>query len=108
MEKYNTTHTVTHTYTHLLTATQFLSVSSRWTPGHSRNKFLGDSRFRGVCIEFGSRPIFLLYLSISIALLTVFQMRSRLQQLTLSRSLHAEGLQATVSEGLAQGSWHGV
>ena len=32
-----------------------------------------------------------------------FQKRSRPQQLTLFRSLHAEALQATVSEGLAQG-----
>ena len=46
-----------------------------------------------------------LYLSISIALLTAwaFQKRSRPQQLTLCRSLHAEALQITVSEGLAQG-----
>src|SRR6218665_1489660 len=46
-----------------------------------------------------------LYLSISIALLAAcaFQKRSRPQQLTLFRSLHAEALQATVSEGLAQG-----
>ena len=44
------------------------------------------------------------YLSISIPLLTAraFQKRSRPQQLTLCRSLHAEALQATVSEGLAQ------
>ena len=48
-----------------------------------------------------------LYLSISIALLTawVFQKRSRPQQLTLCRSLHAEALQATASEGLAQGPY---
>ena len=48
-----------------------------------------------------------LYLSISIALLTAwaFQKRSRPQQLTLSQSLHAEALQATVSEGLAQGPY---
>src|SRR6218665_3546030 len=47
----------------------------------------------------------LLYLSISIELLTarVFQKRSRPQQLILCRSLHAEALQATASEGLAQG-----
>jgi len=32
----------------------------------------------------------------------------RPQQLTLCRSLHAEALQATVSEGLAQGPWRGV
>ena len=31
-----------------------------------------------------------------------FQKRSRPQQLTLCRSLHAEALQTTVSEGLAQ------
>jgi len=49
----------------------------------------------------------ILYLSISIALLAAcaFQKRSRPQQLTLSRSLHAEALQATVSEGLAQGPY---
>src|SRR6218665_3882905 len=29
------------------------------------------------------------------------------QQLTLCRSLHAEALQATASEGLAQGPWRG-
>src|SRR6218665_3830207 len=47
-----------------------------------------------------------LYLSISIALLTAcaVQKLSRPQQLTLCRSLHAEALQATVSKGLAQGS----
>src|SRR6218665_47137 len=45
-----------------------------------------------------------LYLSISIALLTAraFQKRSRSQQLTLCWSLHAEALQATVNERLAQ------
>ena len=49
----------------------------------------------------------LLYLSISIELLTarVFQKRSRPQQLILCRSLHAEALQATASEGLAQGPY---
>src|SRR6218665_3606872 len=36
---------------------------------------------------------------------TTTQRRSRPQQLTLCLSLHAEALQATVSEGLAQGSW---
>src|SRR6218665_375308 len=48
-----------------------------------------------------------LYLSISIALLTAcaFQKRSRPQQLTLYRSLHAEALQATASGGLAQGPY---
>src|SRR6218665_993689 len=48
-----------------------------------------------------------LYSSISIALLTarVFQDRSQPQQLTLCRSLHAEALEATVSEGLAQGPY---
>jgi len=48
-----------------------------------------------------------LYLSIYIALLTVwaFHKRSQPQQLTLCRSLHAETLQATASEGLAQGSY---
>ena len=51
--------------------------------------------------------VFVLYLSISIALLTAwaFQKRSRPQQLTLCRSLHAETLQATPSEGLAQGPY---
>src|SRR6218665_505191 len=46
-----------------------------------------------------------LYLSISTAHLTAraFQKRSRPQQLTLCRSLHAEALQATASEGIAQG-----
>ena len=49
----------------------------------------------------------ILYLSISIALLTALalQKRSRPQQLTLCRSLHAEMLQATVSEGLAKSSY---
>src|SRR6218665_3879652 len=48
-----------------------------------------------------------LYSSISIALLTarVFQKRSQPQQLTLCRSLHAEALEATASEGLAQGPY---
>jgi len=48
-----------------------------------------------------------LYLSISMALLTAwaFQKRSRPQQLTLCRSLHTEALQATASEGLAQGPY---
>ena len=48
-----------------------------------------------------------LYLSISIALLTAgaFQKRSRPQLLTLCRSLHAEAKQATASEGLAQGPY---
>src|SRR6218665_1340336 len=46
---------------------------------------------------------------ISIAPLEVhyFQRRSKPQQLTLCRSLHAEALQAPVSEGLAQGPWRG-
>ena len=46
-----------------------------------------------------------LFLSISIALLTAwaFQKCSRPQLLTLCRSLRAEALQATASEGLAQG-----
>ena len=55
-----------------------------------------------------------LYLSISIALLTVGTSHSTVlsealqpQQLTLCRSLHAEALQATVSEGLAQRSLRG-
>jgi len=45
-----------------------------------------------------------LYLSISIALLTAwaFQKRSRPQQLILCRGLHAKALQTTASEGLAQ------
>ena len=34
-----------------------------------------------------------------------FQKRSRPQQLTLCRSLHAEALQATESDGLAQGPY---
>src|SRR6218665_2699508 len=55
-----------------------------------------------------------LYLSISIALLPIraFQKRSRPQQLILCRRLHAEvtgnckkKLQATVTEGLAQGPY---
>jgi len=51
-----------------------------------------------------------LYLSISIALLTAgaFQKRSRPQQLTLCRSQHDEALQATASEGLAQGPYVAV
>src|SRR6218665_583314 len=46
-----------------------------------------------------------LYLSISTVLLTAraFQKRSRPHQLTLCRSLHAEALQATTNERLAQG-----
>src|SRR6218665_624696 len=35
------------------------------------------------------------------------QRRCQPQQLTLCRSLHAEALQATVSEGLAHGPWRG-
>ena len=48
-----------------------------------------------------------LYLSIFIALLTAwaFQKRSRPQQLTLCRSLHAEALQAIAGKGLAQGPY---
>src|SRR6218665_1071213 len=48
-----------------------------------------------------------LYLYISIALLTAraFQERSRPQQLTLCRSLHAEALQAVAGKGLAQGPY---
>src|SRR6218665_2054364 len=48
-----------------------------------------------------------LYLSISIALLTAraFQKRSRPQQLTLCRSLHAEALQVIAGKGLAQGPY---
>ena len=48
-----------------------------------------------------------IYKSISISLLAAcaFQKRSRPQQLTLSRSLHAKAIQATVSEGLAQGPY---
>ena len=48
-----------------------------------------------------------LYLSISVALLTAwaFQKCSRPQQMTQCRSLHAEELQATVSEGLPQGPY---
>ena len=58
-------------------------------------------------IDLLKLSIIVLYLSISIALLAAcaFQKRSRPQQLTLYRSLHAEALQATVSEGLAQGPY---
>ena len=54
------------------------------------------------CIVF-----ILFYFSMSIALLTAssFHKRSRPQQLALCRSLHAEALQATASEGLAQGPY---
>src|SRR6218665_2681305 len=38
---------------------------------------------------------------------TTTQRPPGLQQLTLCRSLHAGALQATVSEGLAQGPWRG-
>src|SRR6218665_1348403 len=38
---------------------------------------------------------------------TTTQSCSRPQQLTLCRSLHAEALEANVSEGLAQGHWRG-
>jgi len=46
-----------------------------------------------------------MYLSISTALLTAwaFQKRYQPQELTLCRSLYAEALQATASEGLAKG-----
>src|SRR6218665_1517097 len=52
-------------------------------------------------------PCIVLYLSISITLLTTssFQNRSRPQQLTLCRSLHAEALQAIAGKGLAQGPY---
>ena len=43
-----------------------------------------------------------MYLSISIALLTAWAFQ---KQLTLCRSLHVEALEATVSEGLAQGPY---
>ena len=61
-------------------------------------------------VERIRKAAIVLYLSISIALLTAwaFQKRSRSQQLTLCRSLHAEALQATVSEGLAQGPYVAV
>ena len=50
---------------------------------------------------------FVLYLSVSITLLTAwaFQKRSRPQQLTLCWRLHAKAQQATVSEGLVQGPY---
>ena len=48
-----------------------------------------------------------LYLSISKAFLMAwaFQKRSRPQQLTLCRGLHAEAPQVTTSKGLAQGPY---
>ena len=49
----------------------------------------------GIFVLYG----IVLYLSTSIALLTAWAFQ---KQLTLCRSLHAEALQATVSEGLAQ------
>ena len=54
-----------------------------------------------------SRYRILYCIAIYAALLTVraFQKGSRPQQLTLCRSLHAEELQATVSDGLAQGPY---
>src|SRR6218665_1954506 len=61
--------------------------------------------------EFWPIPILItiiaLYLSNSIVLLTAltFQKRSRLQQSTLCRSLHAEAIEATLSEGLARGPY---
>ena len=60
--------------------------------------------YKFICIFYCIVLYILLFLSISIALLTAwaFQKRSRPQQLTLYRSLHAKALQATVSEGLAQ------
>ena len=61
-------------------------------------------------VDLGIRVLlhFLLFLYISIALLTpiAFEKLSRPQQLTLSLvSLHAIALQATVTEGLAQGPY---
>src|SRR6218665_74664 len=59
-----------------------------------------------VCI-YACAYCIVLNLSISIALLTAraFQKHSSPQQLTLCRSLHAEALQVTVSQGLAQGPY---
>ena len=53
------------------------------------------------------RNCIVLYLSISIALLTAwaFQKCSRPQQLTLFRSLHAEALQAIAGKGLVEGPY---
>src|SRR6218665_2439529 len=58
-------------------------------------------------IKFVISGTIVLYLSISIAFLTAsaFQKCSRPHQLTLCRSLHAEVLQAAVSEGLVQGPY---
>src|SRR6218665_389539 len=65
------------------------------------------SRILGVAFIVYCRGIFVLYcvvlyLSISIALLTAFafQKRSRPQQLTLCRNLHAEALHATLMKDL--------
>jgi len=51
--------------------------------------------------------LIVLYLSISMSFLTTwaFQKHSWPQQLTLCQSLHTETLQATASEGLAQGPY---
>jgi len=53
------------------------------------------------------RIVLCLGLSISIAQLIApaFQKRTRPQQLTLCRSLHAEAIQVTASEGLSQSSY---
>src|SRR6218665_2934826 len=64
-------------------------------------------------LQSALNPLFanciVLYLSISIALLTAsaFPKRSLPQQLTQCRKFHAEALQATVSEGLARGPYVG-
>ena len=47
--------------------------------------------------------VFIHFYSIELLTTGAFRKRSRPQQLTLCRSLHAEVPQATVSEGLAQG-----
>ena len=47
-----------------------------------------------------------MYISIALLIAQAFKKRSRAQQLTLCRrNLHAEALQAAVSEGLAQGPY---
>ena len=76
-----------------------------WTRAEVGNGIQGETTvFSSIKIEYDWLSFYsrVLYLSISIALLTAwaFQKRSRPQQLSLCRSLHAEALQATVSEGL--------
>ena len=61
--------------------------------------------FMSDCIPTCSFTVlYIIFINFYIAFTALsFQKRTRLQQLTLCRSLHAEALQATVGETLAQG-----